>query len=112
VQEDQIKKAGENETVLSGYFIYTKPQTTSPTASHSYARSVTAFVFILCRAAKNEPRKRAKTFPLGTPFSVPRYIVNQEIDIKVAHTMLQGSQHARQAKKMQKVELVKTFLIL
>ena len=26
-----------------------------------------ALMFILCRAAKNEPRKRAKTFPLGTP---------------------------------------------
>jgi hypothetical protein len=25
-------------------------------------------MFILCHAAKNEPRKRAKTFPLGTPF--------------------------------------------
>jgi len=24
-------------------------------------------MFILCRAAKNEPRKRAKTFPLGSP---------------------------------------------
>ena len=53
--------------VLSGYFIYAKSQTISPTASHSYARSGTAFMFILCRAAKNEPRKRAKTFPLGTP---------------------------------------------
>jgi hypothetical protein len=24
-------------------------------------------LFILCRAAKNEPRKRAKAFPLGSP---------------------------------------------
>ena len=55
------------ENVLSGYFIYAKSQTISPTASHSYARSGTAFMFILCRAAKNEPKKRAKTFPLGTP---------------------------------------------
>ena len=31
-------------------------------------RAVLSWVFILCRAAKNEPRKRAKTFPLGSPW--------------------------------------------
>jgi len=30
-------------------------------------------MFILCRAAKNEPRKRAKTFPLGTPLALPLF---------------------------------------
>ena len=32
------------------------------------ALAVRFLMFILCRAAKNEPRKRAQAFPLGTPW--------------------------------------------
>ena len=42
--------------------------TSSLDARTASRRAVLTWMFILCRAAKNEPRKRAKTFPLGSPW--------------------------------------------
>ena len=45
-----------------------KFQTTSSLDARTASRrAVLSWVFILCRAAKNEPRKRARTFPPGPP---------------------------------------------
>jgi hypothetical protein len=44
----------------------TRVQTTSTLSS--CAPRCEALMFILCRAAKNEPRKRARTFPPSPPF--------------------------------------------
>jgi hypothetical protein len=53
--------------------------------------------FFVAEQRKGE-RKSAKAFPLGFPLRLPRYIAHQEIDISIFRAVLQGRQHARQAK--------------
>jgi len=58
-----------------------------------------ALLFILCRAAKNEPRKRAQAFPLGTPCACrSTKIKTRKTDILIPYLSPQ-SQHERQVKK-------------
>ena len=56
-------------------------------------------MFILCHAAKNEPRKRAQAFPLGTPSFAALHRGTRETQYQLLMLCLNSCQHERQAKK-------------
>jgi len=58
-----------------------------------------SWMFILCHAAKNEPRKRAQAFPLGTPSFAALQRATREITYAFLVLCLKFSQHERQAEK-------------
>ncbi len=63
------------------------------------ALGVPVLMFILCHAAKNEPRKRARTFPPGPPFDCRSSNLTEEKDMFDPMHLSPHSYHERQAEK-------------
>ena len=75
-----------------------------------HAFAVQSLLFILCHAAKNEPRKRAQAFPLGTPSFAALQRARREVKYKLLMLCLDFRHHERQAEKAKRFLSKRTHL--